>query len=102
MIRAIAAVGAIAAAHLAAALAFGVAAFATQGDFDRPGPPTRLHQAVSSGANVLEFPLVSMVRRWSRERLTGFVPAALANSVLWGTVVYLGSAAIRRSRRGAT
>jgi hypothetical protein len=41
-VRALATVVAVAAAHFAVALAVGVMAFATQGDFDGPRPPPRL------------------------------------------------------------
>ena len=77
-------VGLVAAAHLLVTLGLGVLAFTTQADFDRPGPPSIAHRALSAVVDVLEFPAVWAVRRVDRERLRGFEVAAVANSLLWG------------------
>jgi hypothetical protein len=83
--------------HFTAMLMVGVFAFLTQGDFDRPGPPSAAHRLVSAVATVLEFPFVWAVRRYSPERHAGFTVAAIATSLLWGLVVTAGWAVWSRS-----
>jgi len=77
-------IGVVAGAHFAVTLALGVLAFATQGDFDRPAPPSLSHRALSAVIAGLEFPAVWAVRRLDPERLRGFGPAAVVDSLLWG------------------
>ena len=87
----------IAAIHFAAMLAVGVAGFVTQGDLDRPGPPSLAHRLTSAAADVLEFPFVWVVRRVFPERHTAFTTAAIATSVLWGLVICAGVGVWSRS-----
>jgi hypothetical protein len=87
----------IATIHFTAMLTLGVFGFLTQGSFDKPGPPSLVHQLVSSAATVLEFPFVWGVRRHSPERHEGFTRAAIATSVLWGFVIYAAWALRPRS-----
>jgi hypothetical protein len=87
----------IAAIHFTAMLALGVFGFLTQGEFGKPGPPSVAHQVVSAASTVVEFPFVWAVRRHSPERHEGFTRAAIANSLLWGLVLYAGWALWPRS-----
>jgi len=75
-------IGDLAAAHLVATFTLGVLAFATQGDLTGPASPSLFYGAVSVAVRVLEFPLVRLVRTVSPERLAGFTPAAVGNSLL--------------------
>lgn len=88
-------VGLVAAAHLLVTLSLGVLAFLTQGDFDRPAPPSLAHRALSATVHVLEFPGVWTVRRVDRERLRGFEAAAVTNSLLWGAGLVLSTRGVR-------
>src|SRR5262245_38801603 len=87
----------IATIHFTAMLALGVFGCLTQGDIDKPGPPSLTHRLVSVAANVLEFPFVWAARRHSPERHEVFTRAAIATSVLWGVVLYAGWALWPRS-----
>jgi hypothetical protein len=87
----------IATIHFTTMLALGVFGFLTQGSFDKPGPPSVAHRVISAAATVLEFPFVWAVRRHSPERHEGFTSAAIATSLLWGVVLYLGWALWPRS-----
>jgi len=86
----------VAVLHFGAMLAVGALAFASQGDLDNPGPPSRVHRVFRAGAAVLEFPLVTAVRKLSPERLRGFLPAAVGNSLLWGCALGIAASAICR------
>ena len=46
----------IATIHFTLMLTLGVMAFLTQGNFDRPAPPSIVHQVISAATAVLEFP----------------------------------------------
>ena len=92
----------IATIHFTAMLALGVFGFLTQGDLDKPGPPSLTHQLISAAATVLEFPFVWAVRRHSPERHEGFTMAAIATSLLWGLVIYAGWALWPRSAQART
>jgi hypothetical protein len=87
----------IATIHFTLMLALGVMAFLTQGDFDRPGPPSLTHRVISATTAVLEFPFVWAVRRVSPERHENFTRAAIATSLLWGLVIWAGWAVWSRS-----
>ncbi len=78
-------------------LALGVFGFLTQGDVNKPGPPSLTHRLVSVAATALEFPFVWAVRRHSPERHEVFTGAAIATSLLWGVVLYAGWALWPRS-----
>jgi hypothetical protein len=90
---------ALAAVHFGASLGVGVLAFIAQGNLTDPGPPSFLFRVLSSAAAVLEFPLVLLVRVLSPERHSFFFHAALANSLLWGAVLYAAVWAPLRRRR---
>jgi len=87
----------IAAIHFTAMLTLGVFGFLTQGDLSKPGPPSVVHQVVSTAATVLEFPFVFAVRRHLPAHHTGFTSAAIATSLLWGIVLYASWALWPRS-----
>jgi hypothetical protein len=87
----------IATIHFTLMLALGVMAFLTQGDFDRPGPPSLAHRVISATTAVLEFPFVWAVRRVSPERHENFTMAAIATSLLWGLVIWAGGGVWSRS-----
>jgi hypothetical protein len=87
----------IAAIHFTAMLALGVFGFLTQGDLNKPGPPSMTHHVISAAATILEFPFVWAVRRRAPERHEGFTSAAIATSLLWGVVLYTGWALWPRS-----
>jgi hypothetical protein len=72
--------------HFTLMLTLGVMAFLTQGDFDRPGPPSVAHRLISGTTAIMEFPFVWAIRRVSPERHEGFTTAAIATSLLWGLV----------------
>ena len=74
--------------HFTLMLTLGVMAFLTQGDFDRPGPPSVTHRLISGHHGILEFPFVWAIRRESPERHEGFTMAAIATSLLWGLVAW--------------
>ncbi len=96
-------VGLMAAAHLLVTLGLGVLTFLTQGPFDRPGPPSLVHRALSATVDVLEFPAVWALRRVDRERLRGFEAIAVANSILWGAGLVFSTRGVRwlgRERSG--
>ena len=84
--------------HFATTLAFGVLAFMAQGNLTNPGPPSSFYTAVSAVVDVLEFPFVSVVRRADPERLSGFMVAAVANSLFWGAMCCLAWLFIRKMR----
>ena len=92
----------IATIHFTAMLTLGVFGFLTQGEFGKPGPPSVAHQVVSAAATVLEFPFVWVVRRYSPDRHAGFTTAAIANSLLWGFVLFAGWALRPRSAQART
>ena len=92
----------IATIHFTAMLALGVFGFLTQGNFDKPGPPSLAHQVISAAASVLEFPFVWAVRRHSPERHEGFTSAAIATSLLWGLVIFVGWRLWPRSAQART
>ncbi len=87
----------IATIHFTAMLTVGVMAFLTQGNFERPGPPSLAHRLTSAATATLEFPFVWMVRRASPERHENFTTAAIATSLLWGLVIWAGAAVWSRS-----
>ena len=87
----------IATIHFTLMLALGVMAFLTQGNLDRPAPPTVPHQVISVATATLEFPFVWAVRRVSPERHENFTTAAIATSLLWGLVIWAGWAVLSRS-----
>jgi hypothetical protein len=87
----------IATIHFTSMLALGVFGFLTQGNLDKPGPPSLTHQVISAAATILEFPFVWAVRRHSPDRHEGFTTAAIATSLLWGVVFYVGWALWPRS-----
>jgi hypothetical protein len=87
----------IATIHFTLMLALGVMAFLTQGNLDRPGPPSVAHRVISATTAVLEFPFVWAVRRVSPERHETFTRAAIATSLLWGLVIWAGWAICSRS-----
>jgi hypothetical protein len=89
----------IATIHFTAMLTLGVFGFLTQGSFDKPAPPSLVHQLVSSAASVLEFPFVWAVRRQTPERHEVFTRAAIATSLPWGLVIYAGWALWPRSAK---
>jgi hypothetical protein len=81
----------LSAVHFLATGTLGVVAFITQGDLTSAGPPTFAHVLVSAVVNVLELPLVTAVRWLSPEALAGFLPTAIANSILWGVAAVVVS-----------
>ena len=89
----------IAAIHFTLMLALGVMAFLTQGDLDRPRPPSAVHHVLSATTAVLEFPFVWAIRRASPERHENFTTAAIANSLLWGLVLWVSWAVVWRSKQ---
>jgi hypothetical protein len=74
--------------HFTLMLTLGVMAFLTQGDFDRPAPPSVAHRLISGTTAILEFPFVWAIRRVSPERHESFTMAAIATSLLWGLVAW--------------
>jgi hypothetical protein len=76
-----------AAGHFVLSLLIGVFGFLTQGNLTSPDDAPAAHGVLSSVADVLEFPLVWAVRLASPEALTGFTPAAVLNSLLWGSAL---------------
>jgi hypothetical protein len=92
----------IATIHFTLMLALGVMAFLTQGNFERPAPPSFAHRAISATTAVLEFPFVWAVRRVSPERHETFTRAAIATSLLWGLVIWAGWAICSRSAQART
>ena len=84
--RTLALVAIAASVHVATTLVLGVTAFIAQGNITDPGPPSFFYTVTSAVVDVLEFPLVSAVRKVDPERLSGFTPAAAVNSLLWGVV----------------
>jgi hypothetical protein len=87
----------IATIHFTLMLTLGVMAFLTQGNFDRPARPSIVHQVISAATAVLEFPFVWAVRRVLPERHETFTRAAIATSLLWGLVIWVGWAVWPRS-----
>ena len=85
-----------AAGHFALSVLAGVSGFLTQGNLTSPDDVPTAHRVVSGVASVLEFPLVWAVRRASPEALTGFMTAAVLNSLMWGSAL----AAVVVARRG--
>jgi hypothetical protein len=90
--------GIIGVIHFVTTLALGVLAFMAQGNLTNPGPPSFFHSAVSAVVDVLEFPLVIAVRKADPERLSGFMVAAVANSLFWGAMCCLAWLFIRKMR----
>ena len=88
-----------AAGHFAFSVLVGVSGFLTQGNLTSPADGPAAHRVVSGVASVLEFPLVWAVRRASPEALTGFMTAAVLNSLLWGSAVATLAVAPRRAAR---
>ena len=74
--------------HFTLMLTLGVMAFLTQGDLDRPGPPSVAHRLISGTTAILEFPFVWAIRRVSPERHEGFTRAAIATSLFWGLLAW--------------
>ncbi len=87
------------AGHFGLSVLAGVSGFLTQGNLTSPYDVPTAHRVVSGVAAVLEFPLVWAVRRASPEALTGFMTAAVLNSLLWGSALAILVVARRRRRR---
>ena len=88
-----------AAGHFVLSLLIGVSGFLTQGNLISPDDAPAAHKVLSAIADVLEFPLVWALRRASPEALTGFTPAAVLNSLLWGSAVAAVVVARRKARK---
>lgn len=87
--------------HFVLSVLIGVAGFLTQGNLTSPDDAPAAHGVLSSVADVLEFPLVWAVRRASPEALTGFTPAAVLNSLLWGSAVAAVVVVLRKNHEGS-
>jgi hypothetical protein len=92
----------LAAVHFVVTGTLGVVAFLLQGDLARPGPPASAHVLVSAVVDVLEFPLVAAVRWLSPGAIPGFLPAAIGNSILWGSVAAMVVSLARRARASSS
>lgn len=83
----------IAAVQSFATLACGIGRVTTSGFlWNRPAPA---HRVLGKVLDILELPLLTLVRRLDAQDQSVYLPVMILNSLLWGAIIYLGIAAVK-------